>query len=70
VKGQKLTRFVRPGGSYLSASDPRVLFGLGAAASVDRLTVEWPGGNAQTWEGAALTPGRYWRLIEGEAKPK
>jgi hypothetical protein len=32
------------GGSYLSASDPRILFGLGAATRVDRLRVRWPSG--------------------------
>ncbi len=70
IKGQKLTRYVRPGGSYLSSSDWRVLFGLGAAAGVDRLTVHWPQGETQTWEGADLAAGRYWRLVEGEAKPQ
>src|SRR3954468_13886709 len=32
------------GTSYLSASDPRLLFGLGAAARVERLEVRWPSG--------------------------
>ena len=32
------------GGSYLSASDPRLHFGLGSAASVDRIEVRWPSG--------------------------
>ena len=40
-------------GSYLSASDPRVHFGLGAAAhpqagTRDSLTVRWPSGITQT----------------------
>ena len=33
------------GGSYLSASDPRLHFGLGSAEAVD-LTVFWPDGSA------------------------
>ncbi len=36
--------WVRSGGSYLSSSDLRVHFGLGNAASVDRLEVRWPSG--------------------------
>jgi enediyne biosynthesis protein E4 len=34
----------RAGHSYASTSDPRLHFGLGAAARVDRLVVRWPGG--------------------------
>jgi hypothetical protein len=32
------------GGSYLSASDPRLHFGLGSSTSVDLVEVRWPGG--------------------------
>jgi hypothetical protein len=37
-------RWVHSGGSYLSQSDPRALFGLGAAARIDRIEVVWPSG--------------------------
>jgi enediyne biosynthesis protein E4 len=37
-----LTRRGGTAGSYLSASDARVHFGLGAASTVDAVTVEWP----------------------------
>jgi enediyne biosynthesis protein E4 len=37
-------RDVTTGGSYLSASDPRLLFGLGSATRVTKLRVRWPGG--------------------------
>ena len=50
VDGRKLTRFVKGGGSYLSASDPRIDFGLGAADRVGALTVQWPGGATETFE--------------------
>jgi hypothetical protein len=63
--GQKLVRQVKGGGSYLSASDPRVVFGLGPAREVGRLTVRWPSGKTQTWEGLGVD--RYWVLAEGEA---
>jgi hypothetical protein len=32
------------GGSYLSANDPRVTFGLGQVSEVEQLEVRWPGG--------------------------
>ena len=42
--------FVSTAGSYLSANDPRVHFGLGAAARVKLLEVFWPGGTVQRLE--------------------
>src|SRR5262249_34002725 len=57
--GRKQTMFARGGGSYLSSGDRRFLFGLGAGARVDRLTVIWPSGRAQQWEGGQLTVDRY-----------
>jgi hypothetical protein len=65
--GRDLVRFVKGGGSYLSSSDPRVLFGLGPATTADRLTVRWPSGRSQTWDGAALGVDRYVVLREGDA---
>jgi len=38
---------VRSGGSYLSRNDPRLHFGLGACAKIDRVTVKWPRGRNQ-----------------------
>ena len=38
---------VRNGGSYLSADDRRVHFGLGACTKVDRVSVKWPSGRLQ-----------------------
>jgi hypothetical protein len=34
--------------SYLSANDIRAHFGLGAAKTIDRLTIRWPSGKTQT----------------------
>jgi hypothetical protein len=42
--GRVQTAWARSGSSYLSASDRRVHFGLGAARTIDRLTVSWPSG--------------------------
>jgi hypothetical protein len=60
--GRRLTRFAKGGGSYLSASDRRILIGLGLAERVERVTVHWPWGEEQRWDGLALD--RYWRLVE------
>jgi hypothetical protein len=38
---------VRNGGSYLSRDDPRLHFGLGTCAKVDRVTIKWPSGMVQ-----------------------
>jgi hypothetical protein len=63
VGGRRLTRFAQGGGSYLSSSDRRHVFGLGTADRVGRLTVAWPGGKEEYWDGLAVD--RYWRLAEG-----
>ena len=42
------TSEVRSGGSYLSQSDLRQHFGLGAASKVDRIEIHWPSGKTQT----------------------
>ena len=39
---------VTSGGSFASTSDPRVHFGLGAAGSVEKVEVHWPGGAVET----------------------
>jgi hypothetical protein len=39
--------------SYLSASDPRVHFGLGGSPKIDKLVVEWPDGTRQEEPGPA-----------------
>ena len=40
---------VKTDGSYLSASDARVHFGLGASAVVGAVIVEWPDGQRERW---------------------
>jgi hypothetical protein len=41
------TKQVSPAGSYLSSSDTRVHFGLGAISSLDNVTINWPDGRRQ-----------------------
>ena len=62
--GRKQTRFAKGGGSYLSAPDRRLVFGLRAADRIDKVTVVWPNGNRQEWSG--LDVDRYHLL--GQAK--
>ncbi len=51
------------GGSYLSTSDPRLLFGLGAAGGPLRaVTVRWPSGRVDVHRDLAVD--RYWQLEE------
>jgi hypothetical protein len=68
--GRRLTRFTKSGGSYLSSSDPRIVFGLGTADRVDKLTVQWPWGELQEWDVGSLAIDRYWRLEEGTPSPQ
>ena len=63
VNGQRLTRFVKGGGSYASAGDQRVLFGMGQATT-GQLNVVWPDGSEQRVDGLAVD--RYHRIVQGE----
>jgi len=47
----KLVDEVRSGGSYLSQNDLRLHFGLGTAAQIDTLNVQWPSGRTDHWTG-------------------
>jgi hypothetical protein len=51
-------------GSYASANDPRVLFGLGDQAKLEAVRVAWPGGASETF--AVTGVDRYVRLVEGD----
>ncbi len=46
--GLRVLRERKGGGSYLSASDPRLHFGLGGATKVETLEIRWPSGRTQT----------------------
>lgn len=49
--GARLHRRVHTDGSYLSASDLRVHFGLGEITEVESLEVHWPSGRKESWKG-------------------
>ena len=42
-------RRVRSDGSYASANDPRVLFGLGTNSEIEGVQAIWPDGTLETW---------------------
>jgi hypothetical protein len=59
-------RRARSDGSYASASDPRVLVGLGASTATVNARVIWPSGRVEQW--ADLPIDRYTTLVEGASR--
>ena len=54
VGSQTMSRQVMAARSYLSQSELPVTFGLGSASRPDEVTVYWPGGATQKFEGSRL----------------
>jgi hypothetical protein len=61
-----LWRRVRTDGSYLSASDVRVHFGLGSSPAIDAVVVQWPDGPRERW--TSIAAGRLLTLGRGSGK--
>ena len=61
-----LHRRVRTDGSFGSAHDPRLLFGLGSDGDADAVRVRWPDQSIEEWTGIAA--GRYTTLRQGTGK--
>jgi hypothetical protein len=66
--GRRLVAWRTGGGSFQSASDPRLHFGLGGAARVEAVEVFWPSGHADRYAG--LSAGGGYLLREGESRPE
>ena len=67
-KDQKpLWRRAHTDGSYLSASDGRVHFGLGPSASLEGVIVHWPGGGQEMWTNVRADTSV--KLRQGTGKP-
>jgi hypothetical protein len=66
VANRKIVRHRKGGGSYCSASDPRLLIGIGAAAKVDKIEIHWPSGVKQ--QIGPLDADRGYRVTEGADK--
>jgi hypothetical protein len=62
--GRDAVRRVRTDGSYAAASDPRVIFGLGADGSPQTIRVHWAGGRVEEFRGLGVD--RYWILESGQ----
>lgn len=66
VENRNLLRQCQSDGSYLSASDSRVHFGLATAPAVAVLTVRWPSGRIERFHD--IPADRNITLVEGEGK--
>ena len=65
--GRTWVQVAQPAHSYLCASDPRPLFGLGTAAAYDRIEVTWPDGKREAFPGGAAD--RWLTLTPGSGNP-
>ena len=66
-EGRKpLWRRCHTDGSYLSANDGRILFGLGSSKEVDRVEVHWPDGLCESWGDAGVD--RYVTFRKGSGR--
>jgi hypothetical protein len=65
LAGQRgVTRSIHTDGSYCVASDPRVLFGLGAEGGPQTVRVQWAGGQVEEFRSLAVD--RYYVLESGK----
>jgi hypothetical protein len=62
----RMVQEVRSGSSYLSSSDLRLHFGLGALTRVDAIQVRWPNGETEEFDGTDVN--RFLVLVEGTGK--
>jgi hypothetical protein len=62
--GRTQVRFARGGGSYLSSSDRRLVFGLGKTDKFESLIVTWPDGTRQEVTGLPID--RYHPILQGK----
>jgi hypothetical protein len=62
--GRTITRQRKGGGSMESSSDPRLLIGVGPAATVERIAIHWPSGAVSRREN--LETNRTYHVVEPE----
>jgi len=67
MDGTSVKGWVRGDGSYLAANDPRVHFGLGKDAEVNRIQVYWLAGECESWKQTAVDT--IVNLKEGTGRP-
>jgi len=66
--GRRQVSEVTGAGSYLSSSDPRIIFGLGGATAVKSIEIRWPGGRTQKIANPGID--RYLTVNERDTIPK
>ncbi|HET9804754.1 MAG TPA: CRTAC1 family protein [Candidatus Acidoferrum sp.] len=59
-------REIAGGGSYLSQSELRANFGLGAATKIDLVEISWPSGAKQSFKNVVAD--KFWLVTEGESQ--
>lgn len=64
ANGETYVQEVRAGEGYLAQSSTELLFGWPETTEIEGVTVQWPGGESESFEGVLL--GRHHRLIQGE----
>jgi len=62
--GRTRVRALVGGASYLTVSDPRLLFGLGSMARVESVEVRWPSGHVDRL--GPVETDRYLTVTEGQ----
>jgi hypothetical protein len=66
--GRKWLQEVRSGSSYISSSDLRLHFGLGAMTAIDHIEVLWPNGMTEYFTLNGVD--RFITLVEGSGSQK
>jgi len=62
--GERYSKIVKTGSSYLSQSELPLSFGLGTRTSVDRVEIEWPSGGREDLK--SLPAGVSYVIVEGK----
>jgi hypothetical protein len=65
AEGKRRTKQRVGGASYCSASDPRLLFGLGTIAKIEEVEVKWPSGKSTTLKNVSAD--QYLTITESAA---
>jgi hypothetical protein len=63
-KGPRVGRRIQVDGSYATANDPRVIFGLAGDSSATSVRVDWANGRSEEFRDLAVD--RYWTLEQGK----
>ncbi len=64
LRDRTMVSMLAAGDGYMCSNQRQVFFGLGELADIESVSVQWPCGETQTYEG--LTPDSEYLLVEGE----